>query len=87
MTEEHVPPIRRLARRLVGEPRPPVWMRIALIIPIPVGAFLCAYFHLCHIWQFQIGAVIYLGCFILWKRLWWNPRQKASVSGSVGMSH
>lgn len=68
--------MRRLGRLLMGEPPPPIGMRIALIIPIPIGAFVCAYWHLCHIWQFQIGAVIYLGCFFLWKRLWWNPRHK-----------
>lgn len=68
--------MRRLGKLLMGQPPPPIWMRIGLIIPIPIGAFVCAYWHLCHIWQFQAGAVVYLGCFILWKRLWWNPRQQ-----------
>ena len=89
MPGDRQPPIRRLGRLLMGEPPPPVWMRIVMIIPIPVGAFVCAYFHLCHIPGFQIGAFVYLALFFAWKRLWWNPRQKAAASagGERGTPH
>jgi hypothetical protein len=64
----------------MGEPRPPVWMRVAMIVPIPIGAFACAYWRLCHIREFQVGALVYLALFITWKRLWWDPRHKTFQS-------